>query len=65
MSRLLLTHSDQTQAELLGVTQPSMQHYADLHGYKLVVERGGGPCKGRRPHWHKIRALMEHLQDPR
>lgn len=60
MTRALVTFAVGPHQELLDITLPSFQAFADRHGYDLLVGQPD-PCE-RPPSWWKIPLLQDTLQ---
>lgn len=61
MKKLLLTHSDPVQKDILSITEPFMQSFAQRHGYHFQASEQEFP--GFSPHWNKVFLLQQSLQN--
>lgn len=62
MNRAIVTFATPDYGALLDVSLPTMQRYADAHGWTVVAVRGA-PGFDRPPSWMKIPLLQETLRD--
>lgn len=63
MNRAIVTFASGEYDQLLAVSLPPMQRYADRHGWMVIAATGTGDDFERPPSWMKIPILQAALRD--